>query len=128
MSDLELKSDKEVFVALINGKKIRERYFTPLYYFHLDEDGNLKDSLGIRRDLDNIGACFNWELYEEPKKKKTIEMKFYRYHFLHSKNHVLSNWTTEHWSSYRQNIPSARVSLLKKEERIETYEVDDDQK
>lgn len=68
----------------------------------------------------------NWELYKEPKKKKTVKVKFYRYHFIigddvrSSENYYITEWTTLSSIDYSSSQP------LKTEERIETYEVDDE--
>lgn len=66
---------KEAMQALLEGKKIVCRWIKETKYVYLGEDGGIKNNYGIDSWYDSSD---DHELYEEPKKTKTVWQWRYR--------------------------------------------------
>lgn len=130
MKDGKFESQKEIFEALLRGEKITHYQNNDNYYFYLGSDGYLRN-----HDSDIIVVAFSyppeWRILQEPKPKKTIEVKFYRYHYSsrdydcgYSDIHYMSGWVTCSWEFLESR--DLGDTLFKTEERIETYEVENE--
>ncbi len=124
MKNGKFETQKEIFEALLRGEKITCTELEADYCF-LSPSGFV-----VHHTSGNSVLAFSyahlWSIYQEPKKKKTIEVKFYRYHFqrLNFKNcyEIIESTNSEFLKL--GNITDA-CRLLKTEERIEIYEVDE---
>jgi hypothetical protein len=117
----KFETQKEIYEALLRGEKIDNGRFKDNYY-HLSATGFVIDKYEYACIHELFSIPKNWSIYKEPKKKKTIEVKFYRYHYRSGSVFMFSDWTTENFIS-RYGLERG-YSLLKTEERIEIYEVD----
>lgn len=76
MVNMSFKSTKEIFQALIDGKKIKRKSWCNILFLMISEDGSLVDEKGTK-----TGYYFEnpdeWEICEPPKKK----IKFYKYQY-----------------------------------------------
>lgn len=71
---MSFKNTKEIYQALIDGKKIRQKSWRQSLYIYLNENGNTVNQDGVRESY-YLTNFENWEIYQEPKKK----VKFYVY-------------------------------------------------
>ena len=68
---MSFKSMKEIYQALIDGKKIINKSWGGSLYFYLDENGNTVNQ-DKKRDGYFLTDFDNWEIYQEPKKKTKL--------------------------------------------------------
>ena len=62
---------KEAIKAMLDGKKVRRRYWPEDKYLVMNERGVIVDEDNSNEDI-NLAAFYVWEIYEEPKKKVTM--------------------------------------------------------
>lgn len=144
MKDGKFETQKEIFEALLRGEKIAYHFWTNSYLEMVN--GNLIDESG-REACNSFCPVNHWSIYQEPKKKKTIEVKFYRYHYRVNYNnekfqYLISKWYNEELFSMdkecfkeidwrfcdqydKDSKNLIKWSIIKTEERIETYEVEE---
>lgn len=65
-----MKNQREIYEALLSGKKIRFLGWELTEYVCLDEEGNTVDEIGKSCHSIHVGNARSWSIYEEPKKKK----------------------------------------------------------
>lgn len=113
---MSFKTQKEIFEALISGKKIKHKLAANHFFVHL-VDGSARYS-----DSSRSGCVFDqpsdWSLYEEPKKMKTVTLC--RYTYKSNEGITQTQWTTKLFEDYfMANI----ATLLKTESK--TLEIED---
>lgn len=66
-----LKNKREIYQALVEGKKIISKSFSKKYIY-LNDYGLLCDSEGVELNL-GFDPINEWSIYQEPKKKKVLK-------------------------------------------------------
>ena len=110
---MSFKTQKEIYEALLNGKKIKHATGIIGTYIHLS-DGNLVDKYGTLADPAFL-LTHEWSLYEEPKKMKTVTL--YRYTYQLGLHFYRTAWSSEVF------IANNMARLVKTE--TETIEIED---
>lgn len=133
MKNGKFETQKEIFEALLAGDNITCTKEIGDYY-QLSSLGFTVNHIGIRVNL-CLDVPTNWSIYQEPKNKKTIEVKFYQYHYEVSSTFTklieISNWVNYSFIDFVTDLRNTATlgnhifKLLKTEERIEIYEVED---
>ncbi len=70
-----MKTNKAI-IALMKGKKIRQKSWEPHEYVYIDKDGDLVCEKGEYQNFciaDELRTKAKWELYAEPDEKEVVE-------------------------------------------------------
>ena len=90
---MSFKTQKEIYEALLAGKKIRFDPWGPGLFIRLDEYGHMVDEKS-QRHYSMYSTPNEWSLYEEPNKVKTVTL--YRYTYRQEKGSIAqSNWISQ---------------------------------
>ena len=116
---MSFKSQKEIYEALLAGKKLRRDYWDLGHFVHLSQDGSLVNRNGIN-DSWFFKTPKDWSIYEEPKKKKKITL--YRYTYKQGENITETPYTTNKYGDYFLSNISSLIKTESKEIEIEVDE------
>lgn len=118
-------SKKEAIAAMLDGKKVRPRSWDKVRprswdkdrYLYLNNHDQFCDTDDFPKDI-NYMKYTEWELYEEPKKKKTLTFTRPKYFLCGNTLNTSCDWkpTKEEWLSY--------YSCVKSGDEWETIEIE----
>lgn len=114
-------NNRDGMQALLDGKKIRHSSWRDDRHVYFNGEYLINEECLMVNTLPFVGE---WEVYVEPKKKKIIEVKYYQRHYKSNKTNrfFFVSWDSDPVCRF---LNDSAYKLLKTEERIETYEVDE---
>lgn len=116
---MSFKNTKEIYQALIDGKKLHNVEWSEKCYVYLNKDGFLIDNYGLIMSPD-FSKFKDWEIYQEPKKK----VKFYAY--MNQVGTKISFWVLSGYfrndEEYKSHYPTQNIWTKKEDNFIEVEE------